>query len=76
MNVDIPYLQIMVSGKFLWIVRKSLAFLVDRSDRGVTMSRGYRGLLNTTCLFSSYFMLSFRLKMVSFQLCRKRGGAP
>ena len=55
MNVDIPYLQIMVSGKFLWIVRKSLAFLVDRSDRGVTMSRGYGGFyLNTTYIFLGF----------------------
>ena len=46
------------------MVRKSVAFLVDRYDRGVTMSRGYGGFYLITTYFRAFllFLSSFRCR--------------
>ena len=47
-----------VSDNFLCMVRKSVAFLVDKYDRGATMSSGYGGFyLNFFLLPPAVFFL-------------------
>ena len=47
----------LVSDKFLCMVRKSVGFLVDRSGRSVTMSRGYGGICLITTSFRAFLFV-------------------
>ena len=62
----------LVSDKFLCMLRKSVAFLVDRYDRGVTMSRDYGGFYLNTNYFRPFLLFS-----MSFQSpARRCPGSP
>ena len=64
----------LVSDKLLCMVSEIVAFLIDRGNRGITMSRGYGGFHLNTTYIRAFFRARSEYTLYLIQAERPAGG--